>query len=360
MRILFLDQFSGLGGAQLCLLDLLRHIHGAGVEAHVAVPGDGPVVERLKSAGLPVYPFPLQRYSLGGKTVSDAVRFVRGLPRLGAEIRRLVDLVKPDILYVNGPRNMPPVAWARVSLPVVFHAHNWISTLAGKPLATWAVRATKARVIAASRFVARQWPGADVVYGGVDYQWPAQPPTRDGRLRIGMIGRISPQKGQLNFVKAAARLSHDLPDARYVVCGEALFDDHRAESYRRDVVALAPANVEFAGWTDHVFDVLSSLDLLVAPSANEGGIPRVILESFAAHTPVLALNSGAIPEVLVEARNAFLLRDGTAAEIAQRLRELAPRKQALAAAAAEAHRRWREEFQVEHFGRRVEQFLRRL
>src|SRR5256885_17159324 len=52
MKILFLDQFSDLGGAQRCLLDLLPAVLERGWLAHVAAPGDGclrPRAENLRS-----------------------------------------------------------------------------------------------------------------------------------------------------------------------------------------------------------------------------------------------------------------------------------------------------------------------
>ena len=42
-NLLILDQFTQLGGAQRCLLDLLPAFLEAGYATHVAVPGDGPL-----------------------------------------------------------------------------------------------------------------------------------------------------------------------------------------------------------------------------------------------------------------------------------------------------------------------------
>ena len=321
MKILFLDQFSELGGGQLCLLDLLPR---SGWEAHAAAPGNGPLLDRLARLGVVVHRLSLGSYTAGRKSLRDALRFASDRRVVAREIRELVERIAPDVVYVNGPRLMPLVEG-----PVVFHAHNRVGGVAGR-LVRSAVRRTGATVIAASRFV---WdgPGARVIYGGVVGQASGLSRQARGLSHIGLIGRFSPQKGQKQFVQAAALLP---PDWKFVLCGDAPFGETR---YRDQVLAMAPLSVQYLGWRDDVYQVLSGLALLVVPSAGEGG-PRVILEAFAAGVPVLALDSGAIPEMVRDGENGFLLRSAAPEEIARRLRELVPQRDRLASVAARARR----------------------
>jgi hypothetical protein len=331
MKILFLDQFSELGGGQLCLVDLLPK---SGWEAHAAVPGKGPLVERLQQLGVEVHRLSLGSYTAGRKTLRDGMQFVSDRRVVSREIRELVERIAPDVVYVNGPRLMPLVEG-----PVVFHAHNRVTGLAGR-LVRRAVRRTGATVIAASRFV---WdgPGARVIYGGVS----GTNRQTQGQA-VGLIGRFSPQKGQKQFVQAAALLP---PDWKFILCGDAQFGETH---YRDQVLSLAPPSVHHLGWRDDVYEVLSDLALLVVPSAGEGG-PRVIAEAFAAGVPVLALDSGAIPEMVRDGENGFLLRSAAPEEIARRLRELVPQRDRLAAVAARARQDWQERFTVERYRREI-------
>ena len=337
MKILFLDQFSELGGGQLCLLDLLPR---SGWEAHAAVPGKGPLVEQLRQLGVEVHPLSLGSYTAGRKTLRDGMQFVSDRRVVSREIRELVKRIAPDVVYVNGPRLMPLVEG-----PVVFHAHNRLGGLAGR-LVRRAVRRTGATVIAASRFV---WEGAGarVIYGGVVGQASGLSGRARGPSHIGLIGRFSPQKGQKQFVQAAALLP---PGWKFVLCGDAQFGETH---YRDQVLAMTPPSVRHLGWRDDVYEVLSDLTLLVVPSADEGGVPRVILEAFAAGVPVLALNSGAIPEVVRDEENGFLLRSAAPEEIARRLRELVPQRNRLAAVAARARQDWQERFTVDRYRREI-------
>jgi hypothetical protein len=123
MKILFLDQYSDLGGAQLCLLDLMPAVVWAGWEARVAVPGSGPLVGRLRKLGVAVESLPLGSYSAYRKSAWDIVRFAASTPRLVLAIRRLVKRFRPDLIYVNGPRLVPAARIARRSSTTVSRGH---------------------------------------------------------------------------------------------------------------------------------------------------------------------------------------------------------------------------------------------
>jgi glycosyltransferase involved in cell wall biosynthesis len=356
MRLLFLEQFCELGGAQLCLLDLLPGLRREGWEPQAAVAGDGPLTGRLRGMGVPVHELPLRRYSLGRKGALDAFRFACDFNRLAVRIRDLAREIRPDLVYVNGPRLMPAVAHAGAGLPVVFHSHNFITSASVRFLISRAIKRSGALVIAASHFVARQWGGARVVYGGVEgpppqYRWRHKGPPP----RVGMIGRIAPQKGQLQFVAAARHC----PGVEFILCGDALFGDPAGERYRDKVLRSAPNSVRWLGWRDGVYEVLSGLDLLVIPSEGEGGVPRVLLEAFAAGVPVLALDSGAMKEAVADGRNGFLLASRAPAGIARRIREILAQGESLNAVADEARRTWRGGFTRRRFVAGVCELLRK-
>jgi glycosyltransferase involved in cell wall biosynthesis len=359
MKLLFLDQFGDLGGAQLCLLDLLPDLRREGWEAHVAAPAGGPLAGRLRALGVEFHELPLRGYSLGRKGVLDVLRFLGDVRRLGAKIRGLAVDIGPDAIYVNGPRLMPAVAHCGAGRPVVFHSHNLVTGRGSRLLVSRAIAHTGALVIAASRFVGRQWSQSQVVYGGVEGP-PREPRFRrdPSPIRIGMIGRIAPQKGQLQFVAAAHRLAGST-GAEFVLCGDALFGDPAGERYRDRVRRSASGRVEWLGWRDDVYEVLGGLDLLVAPSAGEGGVPRVLLEAFAAGVPALALDSGAVQEAVEDGRNGFLLASSEPAEIARRISEILSQRERLEKVAAHARGTWLDRFTRRRYAAGICGLLRR-
>jgi len=60
--------------------------------------------------------------------------------------------------------------------------------------------------------------------------------------RIGLMDRLHPAKGQMEFVEAA-ELASDWPDAEFVSGGDALSGDPLLERYKRAVLAAAVEQV---------------------------------------------------------------------------------------------------------------------
>src|SRR5207237_253132 len=142
------------------------------------------------------------------------------------EISHLADESRADLLYVNGPRVLPAAAWAarKTGRPLLFHCHSHLAQRSAAMLAGRSLQLSNARVIACCRYVARPlWPYIDpgrlrVIFSGVAPQNAARTGHERG-TRIGIIGRISPEKGQIMFVRMVRLLAAKHPDCRFVVCG---------------------------------------------------------------------------------------------------------------------------------------------
>lgn len=327
MEILCLDQFSVMGGAQLCLLDVLEAVEKRGWHARVALPGEGPLADRIRARGGVVFEIPCGPYRSGSKSVADLVQLPFDVWRQKQILDGLMSSGKIDLLYVNGPRLLPAAALAAEGrAPVLFHAHNRINEVSAAGLAGWSIRHSRATVIACSNYVAQ--PIANYVGGGIVDVIPNGTPDagfrerafgRGRSWRIGLIGRISPEKGQTEFLRAAAMLAPEFPAARFVICGAPTIS---AGKYLDRVSELARGlPVEFLGWRDDIGEVLAGLDLMVVPSKDEG-MGRVIVEAFSAGVPVVAFPAGGIPEVIADGETGFLVDERTPETLAARIREV--------------------------------------
>jgi glycosyltransferase involved in cell wall biosynthesis len=359
MNILCLDQFGELGGAQRCLLDLIPAMAGRGWIVHVAAPGSGQLAERAAAFDFTVHPIRCGSYSSGSKTLPDIARFAAEAPRLAGEIRRLVQRLDVDLIYVNGPRLLPAAALAvanaaRPGPRVLFHSHSLLTGLARR-VAGRSLAMLGAAMVASCRFVAAPLlpysgdRGIRVVYNGVRrISLPSRPPAAD--FRIGVIGRISPEKGQTDFLRAA-RILHDVAgQCRFVVCGAPLFSNPAARRYCTELDDLAEdLPVEFAGWTEDVEGVLAMLDLVVVPSAAIDATPRVILEAFAAGVPVVAYAAGGIPEIVEHGVTGFLVEEHSPKALAFAIRDLLRDPHRLREAAETARAKARTEFSLERY-----------
>jgi glycosyltransferase involved in cell wall biosynthesis len=331
-RLLILDQFNQLGGAQRCVLDLLPAFLQAGYETHLAVPGHGPLADGAHGLGAVVHRIPCAAYTPGRKSWIDAARFAVDLPRQARRISSLASRHKIDLIYVNGPRLLPAAAIGGRGRPVIFHAHSIVPQETAARLTRWALRSANASVIAACNFVLEPLAGAierersRVIYNGVaPVECVRRRRSANDPWRIGVIGRIAPEKGQLEFVQAA-RLVLSRPVVRqprsrceFVVCGDALFSSpHYGRRLRAEAEGLP---IEFTGWRSNIRDVLSTLDLVVVPSSRVEATTRVILEAFSAGIPVVAFRSGGIPEI-VEDGITGILSTPEAGDLASKLLEI--------------------------------------
>ncbi|MEE9403823.1 MAG: glycosyltransferase family 4 protein [Algisphaera sp.] len=124
------------------------------------------------------------------------------------------------------------------------------------------------------------------------------------------LGRLSPEKGVTVLVDTWRRL----PGRRLEVIGR---------GPQQDLVdALAaerPNDVVRHHWVDddELNRLLSGAALLVLPSMNYEGFPKVIVESFARGLPVVASNVGAMAAVIRDGENGRLARFGDAEDFAR-------------------------------------------
>jgi len=115
---------------------------------------------------------------------------------------------------------------------------------------------------------------------------------------VGYIGRLSEEKGVLNFIRAIPLISNNI---QFLVAGDGYLRDRIDEGL-----------VEYVGWIPHegLPKYLNKLKLLVVPSYAEG-LPAIVLEAMACGTPVLATSVGGIPDVVKDGETGFILENNS-------------------------------------------------
>ena len=312
LRVMVLDHTAVLGGAELALARLLDHLDPQ-VQTRTVLFADGPLVRRLEEAGHQVEVMPLDpglaatdRESAGRSKLAALSGVLRSLPfvvRLGLRMRRLA----PDVIYTTSLKADllgVPVSWI-AGRPLVWHVHDRVSPdyLPGSMvrLLRFLARRAVRRVIVNSRGTAETLPGVPttIAYPGYD---PAQlGPTPDDRTPppmpvIGILGRLSPTKGQVEFVRAAARVLERHPEARFRIIGAPLFGE---EDYAAQVRAEADSlgigdRVEFTGFVADPTAALDALSVCVHASGQPEPFGQVIVEAMIRGVPVVATQSGGV------------------------------------------------------------------
>ena len=130
---------------------------------------------------------------------------------------------------------------------------------------------------------------------------------------VGYIGRLSEEKGTLNFVKAIPDTLRGKNDANFLIVGDGHLDGHLRYSIEE---YLSEHNlngkVKLTGWIlhDNLPNYLHELKLVVLPSYTEG-LPNIMLEAMACGTPVLATPVGAMPDFIKDGETGFIMENNS-------------------------------------------------
>jgi glycosyltransferase involved in cell wall biosynthesis len=133
---------------------------------------------------------------------------------------------------------------------------------------------------------------------------------------VGYIGRLSEEKGTLNFVKAIPEIiRRRRDDVKFLIVGDGPLQDKIEEYLDKENLSN---KVNLTGWIPHdeLPSYLNELELVVLPSYTEG-LPNIMLEAMACGTPVLATSVGAIPDVIKDGETGFIMENNSPAFIAK-------------------------------------------
>ena len=340
LRVVYLVHSAQLSGGELALLRLLPAL--VGVDPHVVLAEDGPLVAKLIEAGISAEVLPMgeparnlsrHRVRPGRLPVGAAYQATAYTLRLARRLRRL----HPDLVHTNSLKAdlYGGVAGRLARLPVVWHLRDRLAVdyLPGAAirLVRAMARLVPAAVVANSRATLDTLGPVAVPTAvvpspvGIDSSRgrPARREAGDA-LRVGMVGRLAPWKGQHVFLDAFAKAFPVGPETAVVV-GSALFgeDDYAAQLVQRAEELGIGARVEWRGFRDDVAQELARLDILVHASTIPEPFGQVVVEGMAMGLAVAAADAGGPSEVLTSHADGILYPPGDSAALAGVLTQLA-------------------------------------
>jgi len=180
-----------------------------------------------------------------------------------------------------------------------------------------------------------------VIYLGVpdadgEHAEPAARP--DGApLRVGVIGRLDPVKGQDIALGALARLGMAGP-VRLLFAGAGSSEWTEWLHAQARVLGVTEW-VDFLGQVDNIPQLLAGLDLVIAPSRREA-LSLALVEAAAAGRPCIATRIGGIPEVVLDGVSGVLVPPDDPVSLSEALSQLAgdaDRRSALGRAARQCY-----------------------
>jgi glycosyltransferase involved in cell wall biosynthesis len=333
LRVIYLDHVAQLSGGELALLRLLKAL--TDIEAHVILAEEGPLVDHLLQAGISVEVLRMRERT--SQLRRDNVRPGR-LPlwaafdtltyalRLAWRLRRL----HPDVVHTNSLKSgiYGSLAASLADAPVVWHLRDRLDTdylpRFGVILLRTLTRHFADVVISNSQATRKTLSRRERSLVVPSLVVPAgrspEPAKHHGALVFGMIGRLTPWKGQDVFLRAFAQA---FPEGRQraVIVGAPLFGKTEA-AYAEGLRSLAAelgiaSRVEFRGHRHDIVKELREMDALVHAAKTPEPFGQVVIEGMSAELPVVASRGGGPGEIISNNVDGLLYARGDIAALAQ-------------------------------------------
>ena len=142
--------------------------------------------------------------------------------------------------------------------------------------------------------------------------------------KIVSISRFVEKKGIDTLIETAKILENE--NYEFSIYGFGILENE----LKNQIKKLKLKNIKIKGSLENpkeVKKVFDTSDLLVSPcriakNGDRDGIPTVMFESMAYGVPVLTTNVSAIPEVIIDGENGFLVKPNNPYELARKIREI--------------------------------------
>jgi glycosyltransferase involved in cell wall biosynthesis len=335
-----LDHVARLSGAEIALARTLPAL-AEHVDVTVILGDDGPLVERLRGAGVDVEVLALpaaardtrkDTVTAGGVGLAATVETARYV----ASLRRRLRTLRPDLLHTNSLKSAlyGGLAGRAAGIPVLWHVRDRIAPDYLPGAAVRLVRAAAAvlpsAIVTPSELTMAMLPARRpairaVVPDSVDPPpGVADRPVDPHPFRVGIVGRLAEWKGHHVVVEAFAQ-AFPTGSAELWLIGEAMFGEAAyVEQLQRQIRSLGLAGrVELRGFREDVWAELAELDVLVHASISPEPFGQVVLEGMAAGLPVVAAVPGGPAEIIVDGVDGLLTPSGSVESLAAALQRLA-------------------------------------
>lgn len=145
----------------------------------------------------------------------------------------------------------------------------------------------------------------------------------DDAFVSGLVGRIEPSKGQEVLIRAAASLNNRIPELTVMIVGDETVGQS-GEKMRMELLArdLAPQlKVVYTGYQSPPGSIVPAFDVSVLASKKET-FGLVVIEAQALGIPVIATDSGGVPEIIEHGVNGLLTRPRDHVQLAEAIEQL--------------------------------------
>jgi lipopolysaccharide heptosyltransferase II len=343
MNILQILPQLNVGGVETGTIDLARHLVRLGHKA-VVVSSGGDLVNELEASGAIHYQLPVDRKSI--------FSIIKNIPKLVEIINR----EKIDIVHARSrvPAWIAYFATRATNKVFITTCHGYYKKHPFSHAMGWGKR-----VIVLSNVIARHMiddfgtphERIRLIPRSVDlekfkYTRPDQKRNQD--FNVGIIGRITPLKGHLYFIKAMAKVAKSIAGLKIWIVGDTPASKH---AYKEELKILVKRlglehSTQFLGTQKDIPGVLAHLDLLVMATTTQEAFGRVIIEAQAAGVPVVATKVGGVVDIIEDNKTGLLVPPADPQSLAEAVIQIFNNKELAVTIAEAAYKRVSEKYNL--------------
>ena len=347
-RVLFIITQSEMGGAQRFVLEIVSHLDKEKYDLLIAVGSDGggDFLKQLDITGIQYI------------TINSLKRDISLTQDIKSifEIRKIISEFKPNTLFLNSSKagfigSLATIFPSKIiGLKVIYRIGGWSFN---DPWPKW-----KKRLWIILEKISSPWkdiiivnnkqnldqakilgikPREEIVliHNGIDVYKLNYLPREEAKLRlfekiakysgkifqaeitIGTIANLYPTKDLLTLVKTAEYFKNN-DSVVFIIIGEG--------SERPNIEKMIKEKglghkVLLLGQLSDAKKYLPAFDIFVLPSVKEG-FPWALIEAMAAKLPVIATGVGAVPEIIENGKNGFMVEPSRPELIANKIKEI--------------------------------------
>jgi lipopolysaccharide heptosyltransferase II len=313
-----------LGGVETAVFDSVKYLVRMGHKT-VVVSAGGELLRDLEALGVVHYQLPVHK-----KSLFTIIKM----------ISRVAEIIKEEKIELVHAHSRVP-AWIayfatrRTKVVFITTCHGYYKRHPFSQVMGWSKR-----VIAISNVIARHmvddfavpYERIRLIPSSVDLEkfkcaWSPPEKKKNAEFNIGIIGRLTPLKGHLYFIKAMAKVARVLPRIKIWIVGDA---PGTREAYKEEIQVLVNRLglghcTEFLGNQKDIPAILSHLDVLALATTVPEAFGRVIVEAQACMVPVVATRVGGVVDIIEDTKTGLLVPpadpDGMAAAIIKILKD---------------------------------------
>lgn len=337
VNILYLTSSSGLYGGNRCLLNLLQSLDFR-FKPIVLLPDSDPLEDKLKELGIKYYRINMPVIEKSYNPLKN-ILFLPLVVLSVLEICRIIKKENIKILHTNTSLIITGAIAARLmGIKNVWHIREIITQGIVRKVLAWIIYCFSDKIIVMSEAVKKSFfrkretsKKIIMIYEGIasdqlDAQRQAEKIRREYNLDrklfiVGSVGRITPWKGQDDFITAANIVLKERQDVRFFVVGGICPKGIRQVLFKNRLIRMVKKfkiddKIIFTGFRENVSGFMGVFDVFVLPSKKPEPFGMVILEAMNMAKPVIATNIGGPPEIIKDTQG-ILVSPRAPEEIAQ-------------------------------------------